>query len=84
MTDNLITLPEKAGITVKDAWGKVLLDSTEATTIDFRDPTTGRLIAVMIRLMDNRMWGLVTEQDSDWQGVLGQLGYTDSKFIISK
>lgn len=82
--DKTIALSGRAGITVKDTWGRTLLETTDAAVIDFRDPTTGRLIAVMVRLVDNRMWGLVTEKDPDWQDVLGQLGYQPYAFKVNK
>ena len=52
-----------------------LLITEDATLIEFRDGY-GDLIALMVRVLSDEMWGLVTKQDPDWQGLLLRYGYS--------
>lgn len=51
-----------------------LLDTSEAALIEFRD-RHGDLHALFCRILADDMWGLVTRNDPEWQGVLLRYGY---------
>ena len=51
-----------------------MLDTTDARTIEFHDPF-GELVALMVRVLSDDMWGLVTKNDPDWQATLVRYGY---------
>jgi hypothetical protein len=51
-----------------------LLDTTEASIIEFRD-RFGALNALFCRVLSDDMWGLVTKNDPDWDATLIRYGY---------
>jgi len=55
-----------------------LLVSEEATIIEFRD-SFDDLVALMVRVFTDDMWGLVTKGDPDWHATLVRYGYLDVK-----
>jgi len=56
---------------------KVLLDTHEATVIEFRD-VFNDLNAIITRHFSDDMWIFVTKQDPDWEAHLVRLGYMPS------
>jgi len=54
---------------------KVLLDTHEATLIEFRD-TFDDLMAIVTRHFNDDMWIFVTKDDPDWHSHLVRLGYS--------
>jgi len=52
-----------------------LLVTEDATLIEFRDGYDD-LIALMVRVLSDDMWGLVTKNDPDWQAMLIRYGYS--------
>ncbi len=56
---------------------KVLLDTHEATVIEFRDRFND-LNAIITRHFSDDMWIFVTKQDPDWEAHLVRLGYMPS------
>lgn len=51
-----------------------LLDTTEAQVIEFRD-SFGDLNALLVRVLSDELWGLVTKKDPDWYDALIRYGY---------
>ena len=51
-----------------------LLVSEDAAVIEFRDPFDD-LVALMVKVLSDDMWGLVTKNDPDWQATLVRCGY---------
>ena len=51
-----------------------LLETAEAHMIEFRDGF-GDLNALLVRVLSDEMWGLVTKKDPDWYDVLVRYGY---------
>lgn len=66
---------------------KVLLDTHEATVIEFRDRFND-LNAIITRHFSDDMWIFVTKNDPDWEAHLVRLGYRPSSLraadIITK
>jgi len=58
----------------KDALSKPLLETSNASLIEFYD-NNGNMNALLTRQFADGMWGLVTELDSDWDATLIRLGY---------
>jgi len=56
---------------------QVLLDTDEATTIEFRD-RFDNLNALYSRHFDDDIWIFVTKDDPDWVSHLIRLGYLDA------
>lgn len=55
-----------------------LLDSSDAQMVIIRD-AFGDPMIVMVRILSDDTWGLVTKNDPDWQGVLLRCGLADLK-----
>jgi hypothetical protein len=53
---------------------KVLLDTCDASTIEFRD-RYGNLNAIVTRHFTEDMWIFVSRADPDWEAHLVRLGY---------
>jgi hypothetical protein len=51
-----------------------LLETQDANMIEFRD-SFGDLNALLVRMLSDEMWGLVTKNDPDWYDVLIRYGY---------
>ena len=51
-----------------------LLFTADAHIIEFRD-SFGDLNALLVRVLSDEMWGLVTKNDPDWHGTLIRYGY---------
>ena len=51
-----------------------LLETANAQMIEFRDGF-GDLNALLVRVISDEMWGLVTKKDPDWFDVLIRYGY---------
>jgi hypothetical protein len=54
-----------------------LLISDDASVIEFRDPFD-ELVALMVKVLSDDMWGLVTKNDPDWQATLVRCGYLNA------
>jgi hypothetical protein len=54
-----------------------LLETEDAHIIEFRDGFND-LNALMIRVLSDEMWGLVTRNDPDWESTLVRFGYRDT------
>jgi hypothetical protein len=62
---------------------KVLLDTHEATVIEFRDQF-GDLNAVISRHFNDDMWIFTTKADPDWHAHLVRLGYSPADMNIQQ
>lgn len=51
-----------------------MLETEDAQIIEFRDGF-GDLNALVVRVLSDEMWGLVTKNDPDWYGTLIRYGY---------
>jgi hypothetical protein len=62
---------------------KVLLDTHEATVIEFRD-RFGDLNAVISRHFNDDMWIFTTKADPDWLAHLVRLGYAQADMSLQQ
>jgi hypothetical protein len=62
---------------------QVLLDTHEATVIEFRDQF-GDLNAVISRHFNDDMWIFTTKADDDWHAHLVRLGYSLADMSVNQ
>ena len=55
-----------------------LLDTRDATILEFYDGNN-QLMALLVRVLSTNAWGLVTQNDPDWNEARIRYGYLDVK-----